>query len=221
MQKDWIKLYRGLKQKAFYKKAEYLQLWIHLLLSVGHGEKEILWNGQSRKLEPGQMITGRDALSRETGINRSKIERILKFFENEQQIEQQKTTKFRLITLKNWSEYQQSEQRFEQQVSNKRATSEQQVSTNNKVKNIKNDKNIYKYIADEKFLKTFTDFLEMRKKKKNPATERAQELLLDKLHGHTIEDAISMLERSIERGWQGVFPLQDNGIKKQRNIVKL
>ena len=72
-----------------------------------------------------------------TGIHRSKIERILeKLSKIEQQIEQQTTSTNRLITVLNWHEYQENEQRFEQQPSNDRATTEQQVSTLQELKNI-------------------------------------------------------------------------------------
>ena len=41
----------------------------------------------------------------------------------------------------NWSNYQQSEQQTEQQLNNKRTTTEQQLNTNKKEKNVKNEKN--------------------------------------------------------------------------------
>lgn len=73
---------------------------------------------------PGQMVTGRNKIAEATGLNRSKIERLIKVLENEHQIEQQTFTKYRIISICNWSKYQTSEQQSEQQVSNKRATSE-------------------------------------------------------------------------------------------------
>ena len=54
---------------------------------------------------------------------------------NEHQIEQQTTSQNRLITIVSWNEYQKSEQPFEQQVNNKRTTSEQQMNTNKNIKN--------------------------------------------------------------------------------------
>lgn len=138
----WIKIHRKIKDKGYYKKSEYIHLWIHLLLEANRDAKEFMWNGSVMKLKSGQFITGRKSLSSETGINESKVERILKVFENEQQIEQQKTTKFRLITIKNWSDYQKIEQQIDQQVNNKRTTSEQQLNTNKNIENIKNKENI-------------------------------------------------------------------------------
>ena len=74
-----------------------------------------------------------------------KVERWLSMLESEQQIEQQKTSKYRLITVKKWSEYQNDEQENEQQMNNKRTTDEQQTNT---IKNVKNDKNVKnKHIA--------------------------------------------------------------------------
>lgn len=156
----WISLYRKMMDKGYYKKSEYVHLWSHLLLKATHKKIEVWFNGKNIKLKPGQMITGRKVLSTETGINESKIERILNFFEkSEQQIEQQKTNKNRLISIVNWGGHQKSEQQIEQQVNNKRTTSEQQVNTNNKDNNINKDNNEdknqhtsqVKFLVDEYF----------------------------------------------------------------------
>lgn len=131
MNQGWIKLHRKLKQKAFSSKPQYLALWIHLLLSANHSGQEFMWNGKTITIQEGQFITGRKELSKQCGIPESSVERLLTFFEKERQIEQQKTTKYRLITILKWSEY--------QSLDNKRTTSEQQTDTN---KNDKKDNNI-------------------------------------------------------------------------------
>jgi len=136
MHNGWIKLHRKLLEKGFYKKSTYVHLWVHLLLSANHATNEFMWNGSIILVKEGQLITGRDQLSKSTGIHRSSIERILKMLEIEQQIEQQKTTKYRLITIVNWDSY----QKADSITSNKRATSEQQASTNKNDKKVKNDK---------------------------------------------------------------------------------
>lgn len=138
----WIKLYRKMMNKAFYLKSQYVHLWLHILLNVNHETKEFLWNNETVKVSEGQMLTGRKQLANETGIAQSTIEKILKYLEKEHQIEQQKTTKFRLITVKNWKDYQEKEQEKEQQRNNSVTTEEQQRDTNKNVKNVKNDKNI-------------------------------------------------------------------------------
>ena len=48
-------------------------------------------------------------------------------------------SKFSIVTVSNWTEYQQDEQ----QVNNRRTTDEQQVNTDKNVKNDKNEKKVY------------------------------------------------------------------------------
>lgn len=121
MDNGYIKVYRSLMKKGYYRDSEYVHLWIHLLFKANYQDQEYLFNGKIHHLKPGQFITGRNTLVKETGINRSKIERILKTLIFEHQIEQQTFSKFRIITISNWSEYQISEQVSEQRVSSKRA----------------------------------------------------------------------------------------------------
>ena len=135
----WVKVFRSLTHKGWYQKSEYVHLWLHLLLKANHREHEFWFNGQNVKVKKGQLITGRKQLSIETGISEGKIERILKCFKNEQQIEQQTNNRNRLISVLNYQMYQQNEQ----QTNNKRTTSEQQADT---YKNKENKKNTYKTI---------------------------------------------------------------------------
>lgn len=120
--------------------SSYVHLWVHLLYKANWRSREFMSKGEIIQLKPGQFITGRDQLSAETGIHRSSIERILKVFEKEQQIEQQKTNKGRLITILSWDKYQAGEQQIEQQMSNQRASSEHPVSTPEEVKEVKDYK---------------------------------------------------------------------------------
>jgi len=136
-----IKTHRELMNKAFYKDSEKVHLWLHLLLKANWSEREEMFAGKPIKCKAGQFTTGRKQLSIETGINESKIERILTYFEKiEHQIEQQKSSVNRLISIVNWCRFQQSEQRNEQQVNSERTTSEQRVNTLKEVKEVKESK---------------------------------------------------------------------------------
>jgi len=130
-----------LQDKGFYKNSKYVHLWMHILLKATHKPMEVMWNGKTLILNSGQFITGRKKLEEETKIKEHSVDRILNYFKNEHQIEQQTTNQNRLITILKWERYQGDEQRNEQPVSNKRATSEQPVSTNKNNKNVKNEKN--------------------------------------------------------------------------------
>ena len=122
----WIKLHRKLIAKAFYRKdSEAVHLWIHIIFCANRSEREEILGGKPIICLPGQFTTGRKQLSESTGICESKIERLLKKFEEiEQQIEQQKTNTNRLISVVNWGQYQISEQQDEQRPNNDRTTSE-------------------------------------------------------------------------------------------------
>lgn len=129
----WISVHRDLMQKGYYRDSEYVHLWIHLLLTANHEDKEFLFNGKIMRVKRGQLVTGRKELSRVTSIDENKVYRILKTLKSEQQIEQQKTNKFTVITVVNYDKYQGAEQQNEQQVNSKRTASEQQVNTNNNI----------------------------------------------------------------------------------------
>ena len=140
----WILLHRKLLENpVVMKDADHLAIWIYLLLKASHQEHDI-WFGKERiTLEQGQLITGRKRIADDLRISESKVQRVLKLFESEHQIEQQVNSRNRLISIENWECYQKSEQQSEQQVNNKRTTSEQQVNTNNNViiKQCKEDNN--------------------------------------------------------------------------------
>ena len=119
MKKGWVAIHRQLLENPMANKPDYMNLWIHLLLMANHKETTFIWNGKKQILKPGQLLTGRKKLSKKTGISPSKTYRILKYLENEQQIEQQKTNKYTVITIVNWDRYQKSGQENEQQMNNK------------------------------------------------------------------------------------------------------
>jgi hypothetical protein len=161
-----IKLFRRLKKSPYYHDSQYVHLWIHLLMSVNWSEKRLKLDKSDRfvDLHSGQVLTSRDKLSEQTGIHRSKIDRILKAFQSEQQIEQQTFSKYRVISILNWQQYQCGEQETEPQMSNKRATDEQQMSTNKKVKKEKKDKEESKDLSPSDDGAQAEDFISRKKR---------------------------------------------------------
>ena len=109
--------------KGYYTDSQAVHLWTHLLLKANHSTREFMWNGSIIKIDRGSFVTGRKKLSLETGINESKIFRLLKLFKSEQQIEQQANNRNTIITILNYDSFQAGEQ----QMNNQRTTSEQPV----------------------------------------------------------------------------------------------
>lgn len=74
------------------------------------------------------------------------------------------------------------------------------------------------YPEDERLDETFKDFLEMRKKKRVPNTDRAITLAINKINdlakrfdgSFDNEKAIKIIEQSILAGWTSIYPLKEN-----------
>lgn len=104
--KGWIKIHRSLSDHMIASDPSTLSVWIHLLLLANHKETKRMINGRVIVVQAGQLITSRKSLSAKTGVNESKVERILSMLKSEQQIEQHGTSKFRVISIVKWGEYQ-------------------------------------------------------------------------------------------------------------------
>ena len=139
MTDGYVKIYRAMLENPIVTKdVETWAVWLYILLSATHKPKDVLFGGKRITLKPGQLLTGRNKIAEKFNISSSKVQRILKTLESEQQIEQQMGAKNRVITVKNWCKYQLTEQVSEQQVNSKWTASEQQVNTYKNKKKYKN-----------------------------------------------------------------------------------
>lgn len=138
MDNGWIKLHRKiLKNPVVMKDPDHLAVWIYLLLTAAHEDYQTLYGGKKITLKPGQLITGRKKISAATSVQESKVKRILKLFENDHQIDRQTNSYGTLISICSWNEYQQTDQRSDQRVTNEWPTSDQRVTTKQEHKNIR------------------------------------------------------------------------------------
>lgn len=128
----WVCIHRSLQKKGYYKDSEYVHLWLHFLLKANHEAKEFMFNGKMITVERGQFISGRKVLSKETGINQSKVRRIINFFKSDHQIDQQTSNKFSLFTVINYHLYQDNDQQEDHQATIKRPSSDHKQQLNNK-----------------------------------------------------------------------------------------
>ncbi len=126
----WVKFHRKmLENPIICKDAETFAIWGYLLLSATHKEYTEWFGGKKIALKPGQLIVGRKKIAEVLRVSESKVQRTLKRFEDEHQIEQQTSNANRLITIVSWESYQYSERQTEQPVNSQRTTSEQPVNT--------------------------------------------------------------------------------------------
>jgi len=214
----WIKLYRSMMNKGYYKKSEYVHLWLHILLKASFSEREQWFNGKSITLKEGQFITGRKKLSEETGIEESKVERILTYLEKiEQQIEQQKSSTSRIISIKYWNNYQQIEQQIEQRVNNECTTSEHYNNNNNNNNNGKKEeelnnnfsetaKIVFEKINDEVYLMSLCSLFNIRDK--NIIISKAIEFAKDRALSYDYSKTV-LETRDHFKNW--LRKMKDNG----------
>lgn len=145
MNHGYIKLYRKVMDSFVWTNPNMYKLWSLCLMKASHERRKFLFNGKEMWLNSGEFVTGRDAITfemnkgakREHQVNSASVWRWLKKFESEQMLNIKSTTKYSVISINNWEEYQGGEQ----QVNINRTTSEQQVNTNKNDKNDKNEKN--------------------------------------------------------------------------------
>lgn len=140
MQDGYIKIHRQISESSIYLDSQAVHLFLHLLLRANFKARKVMFNSSIVDLKKGQFICGRKTLSEETGINESKIYRLLAIFEKEKLIEQLPNSRYSIITILNWSKYQECEQ----QMNSGRTAGEQQMNTDNKDKKVKKDKNIFR-----------------------------------------------------------------------------
>ena len=129
MGSSWIKLHRKLLKHPRAKDPHWLAVWVYLLLSATHNAVPNLFRGKAITLYPGQLITGVLVISERTGVDRSKVWRILKTLKSEKQIEILASNRSSLISIVNWGEHQNVEYLDGKQVSTKRVPGEYLVST--------------------------------------------------------------------------------------------
>lgn len=134
--KGWICLHRKMLANPLVQKSQYWHLWTVILLMATHKATKFNWNGQRISLKPGQLLVGRKKLNEITGIPESTIEYILRYLESEHQIGQQKTNKYRIITVENWEKYQ-SRENVEHQIGHQLNNNLTYTTTNNNVNNKK------------------------------------------------------------------------------------
>jgi len=130
----WIKLHRDVLGWRWATSSNHFALFVTLLLRANF--KESKW--RKITVSPGQLVTGRKQLSDWTGLTEMQIRTILRDLKESGEINQQVTSKFSIITITNWTKYQEDNQ----QTTSKQPASNQQVTTSKNANNANNEKNI-------------------------------------------------------------------------------
>ncbi len=134
---SFITLHRKITQWEWYTDANVMRLFVHLLLIASH--KDYQWRGI--EIKRGQVMTGRKVLASETGMSEQEIRTALNKLKSTKEITIRATSKYSIITICNYSTYQDIKER--KQPTNQPAeqpTINQQSTTYNNSNNV-NKKN--------------------------------------------------------------------------------
>jgi hypothetical protein len=189
---------------------------------ANHAEKEWEWKGERYKVKPGQFVTSLKAIAEKCGdgVSIRNVRTALERFEKYEFLTNESTNRNRLITITNWEFYQSKEEEPTKQLTSNRQATDKQLTTNKNDKNDKNDKEDIITPLPPLLKDAIKDFMAMRKQAKKPMTDRAVELMLNKLEklsGGNTKTKIAILEQSIVNGWTGVYPLKEEKIKEAAN----
>jgi len=116
MNSGFVKIFRKFEEWEWYRKSEMVHLFLHFLLLANH--KQGKWQGKT--IERGQFITGLLSLEEQTGISYQTLRTCISRLKETGEIVVKSTNKFSLITIVNYSDYQDTEKN--QQTTNKQLT---------------------------------------------------------------------------------------------------
>lgn len=150
----WIKLHRTFSKWGWKTDPNMVALWIHILTNSAYEEDEFL----GIKVSPGQLITGRKKLSKETGISEQTIRTCLRKLKSTNEVTIISKRKYSIITVTKWNEYQCINQEDNQQLTNSQPTTNQQLTTTKEVKNIRNKEVIYSMSSENDVQKAFDEY---------------------------------------------------------------
>lgn len=103
----WIRIYRSVWGMPISSKPSYLSVWLWILCHAQYKSGATIRFEESEvTLKAGQLVCGAIQISTATGVPRSTVQRILRTFVREQQIEMKVGRKGTLITVSNWSRFQ-------------------------------------------------------------------------------------------------------------------
>ena len=146
----WIKLHRKLLDKPIWNCSTMEQkvILITILMMANHEENEWEWKGEKYVCLPGQFITSLEKIAKMAGkdISIQNVRTALLRFENYEFLTNESTNKNRLITICNWEQYQEKNNKANKQT-NRQLTSNQQAA-NRQLTTNKNDKECKNIIVE-------------------------------------------------------------------------
>ena len=162
--RGYVKMFRSILDIPKADDPEHFALWTRLILLATHTQIRRDFAGKTIILEPGQFTTSHVSLSKQSGIDESKVRRILKRLKSDEMIDEQTSTKGSLITITNWVKWQTPDEQVDEQLTNDCQMTDEQLTSNRRAtddtqesKNHKNEKNLKKERMEESTFPTLSE----------------------------------------------------------------
>jgi hypothetical protein len=218
MAEGWVKLHRRIFKSKIWENPNVFRLFVWLVGNVTWQARRQSVGYQWVDLQPGQIATGRKALAAATGLSEKVTRSALKSLEKCQSVAIKRASKFSVITVCNWEEYQSGEdgggQESGHEGASKGPAKGQQRATNKKEKKGKKVKNPpadplewaaeYPALNNDRFVEAWADWLGYRAEKQKKPSALAARRQLKFLSEQP--DPVACIENSIRNDWVGIFP---------------
>jgi hypothetical protein len=140
----WIKVYRKILTSAVFENPNMLKIWVWCLIRANWTETTTMFDGGELELQIGQFVTGRYTGSGECNMSPTTFYGNLKKLEQIGNITLKSDNKKTLVTIVNYSSYQDELALERQQHDNKPTTNRQQTDTDKEVKKERSKECTYK-----------------------------------------------------------------------------
>lgn len=232
--KGFVKLYRSMLTWEWYDDINVKILFLHLILTVNYEDKK--WRG--KVIKRGQRVVSIKKLSEELGITVRQVRTAIDKLVMTSEMTNSKFAECNVLTLVNYDKFQavtnekaNRRQTSDKRLTNRGQTSDKSMTTTKELKELKEYKEYkeikkgkensptnpspFLKIENDKLKQVLSEFKAMRKLVKKPMTERAEQLLLDKLNNLSKDEAeqIKIVELSIVNNWLSVYPLKQGNDK--------
>jgi hypothetical protein len=106
----YVKLWRMImSDDRIFKDSETFHLCAYCIMRANYKRVEIPFNRQTLVLERGQFVSGRNQISKDTGITEKRVRSRLQFLENIDFLARKKASRFTIITVESYDYYQGSD----------------------------------------------------------------------------------------------------------------
>ena len=229
MEETYIKLYRGVIDSWVWERGDHLKIWLYLLLKANYADRKMISGKGTVKVKRGQLLRSLSKIADDCRLSVQNVRTFLDIAEADGALTRQVTQYGTLITICNYSGYQDGEKQTNtptntrltraQHAPNTRLTHGQHAP-NNVIRREEGKKDRRKEVYTPltpltggvldypEFLAAWSDWTKHLAEIKKPLTPTRAAKQLQKMQQlkEQGEDPVAVINASIANGWQGLFP---------------